>query len=579
MSTVMKEHTTPLEDGAQVILHPNQIDEQDGFNPRQFFDPAEQKALEDSVKEHGVIQSLNIRQNPDNPDGYIVVTGHRRLRAAKATQLNSVPCIFRTLTDRQALALAEIENSQRADISIAEEARTARRLLDACDGDRGEVLRLLGWSASMLDSRLLLLHATESVLDALAKREIKIGHAELLAGLPAVTQDASLPKVVETGMSVQEFKSRIDGIAQSLSAAIFDTSDCNGCPNNSSTQCGLFSEALTEGQCVGRECWARKSTEALVAKKAELAETYNCVFLDTEKTPDTHTLLLRDKVGKDQFDACKGCANFGAILNSAPGLVGEVSEEVCFDLGCNAKMVAEYAAELKKADAANKTKNRSGKSGTSSAKGKSGKAKSKAVAATPKKVDEQIDKFVRQQAVSLAKRDPATVRAVSLYALLNDAQMVSELGKSSLDRHQAIAILHDMADTELDALELKAVCYQLGKQASRYDSKEHVNTAAALLKVTQTNLTGLFVLDQDFLAAHTKGGIESLLIEAHDASGGKFVPWYEAQGDGKQTLKKLLGNKVPNLIESILSSGFDFSQWVPTCITERINKIKVKANP
>lgn len=581
MNTALANPARMIEDGDLLYLSPLQIEEQPGFNPRSYYDPQTQKELDESIAAEGVQQNLVVRPQAGRPDAYWVIAGHRRLRSAKQARLEEVPCLIRLVDDRQALAIATLENDKRDNISPAEEALQARRMLDACNGDRDEATRLLGWSRSRLDARLLLLHADESVLTALAERKVKLGIAELLSTLPKPAQAKNLPAIVEKGYSVAEVKVRIEGMAQMLSAAIFDTTGCNGCPHNSSTQATLFPDALGEGQCTGRACHAEKTKAALDTKKSQIAEQYNCVFLDIEKEPGTWAFLIREGkqgVGPEQFDACKGCAHFGAIISSEPGCEGQVREEVCFDLACNTKMVAAHAATLGTPQTdVQGTPQKGNQAGKTQTKKKT-TAKNKSVNAVPKKVTDYVDGFLREQASEIASRDPATIRAVTLHALLDAAGMLDRLGKKGRSRAEAIRILHGMDDTALDALELAAVQHQLHEQKGRFgDGEEFVKAAIQVVVSTQTDLTGRFTLTKAFLEAHTKSGIEALMREAADPEGRTFVDWYESQ-EGKPSFKKLVSRTMGELIEAIMESGFDFTRWVPKCVTKAIADV-ARSNP
>lgn len=205
-----------------------------------------------------------------------------------------------------------------------------------------EAARLLGWSLPKLDARLLLLHAVPAVLDALTQRRIKLGHAELLAGLPEATQIGTLGKILSDAISVATLKARLSGFALDLSAAIFDKTDCTTCPHHSTRQAALFAEALGEGRCQNRACHAEKTRQALWAKKADLEATYPSVFLDTERAPNTWTLLSATGptgVGAAQFAACQTCRAFAARLSSQPGQEGVVEAPLCTDLTCHREKV------------------------------------------------------------------------------------------------------------------------------------------------------------------------------------------------------------------------------------------------
>ena len=239
---------TVSEDGQLRYLPLETIDVQPGFNPRQFFADTEFQQLIASVRAQGIIQPIVVRPPQESPGRYWVIAGERRWRAAREARLpEDMPALVRQVDERAALLLALAENGNRDGISPAEEAQAARRLLAACEGDRDEATRLLGWTPTKFAARQLLLHAAPAVLTALAERRIKPGHAELLAGLPAPTQDGTLARVMADQISVADLKTRIAGFALDLAAAIFDKDECLACPHNSSVQAALFEEGIGEG--------------------------------------------------------------------------------------------------------------------------------------------------------------------------------------------------------------------------------------------------------------------------------------------------------------------------------------------
>lgn len=345
----------PLTTGDGQLLHlpVGWIEVEPGFNPRTFFEGAEFAELVASVRAHGVQQALWVRPAPDYaPDAprFLLIAGERRWRAAREAGLAAVPAMVRHADGRQALILADLENNPqfRVGLSPAEEARFARRFLGECEGDRAEAAKLLGWSPAKLEARLLLLHAAPAVLDALAARAIKLGHAELLAGLPEATQAGTLAKVLSDGIAVAALKERIGGFALDLNAAIFDKTGCAACRRHSSRQAALFSEAVAGGRCQNRACHGDKTRAALEAKKAGLREEYPAVFLDTERAPDTVAALVEagpGGVGAAQFVACQGCRHFAARLSTQPGREGQVQAPLCANLACHREKVAAATAQ------------------------------------------------------------------------------------------------------------------------------------------------------------------------------------------------------------------------------------------
>jgi PRTRC genetic system ParB family protein len=259
-------------------------------NPRKFFNDAKQQELTRSMAGAGILQPIIVRpiKEAETANGFWLIAGERRLRAAHMLKWKDIPAVVRDVSDEDALLMATIENTVRSDMSPAEEAQAARKILQAARNDRAEARRLLGWGESKFNARLALLHASQAVLDALTEGKIKLGHAELLSQLPAKTQDGTLPKIIEKGMGVQDLRAAIQQFALALANAPFDTTGCNGCPHNSCFQKTLFDDHLEkDAQCANRECYAAKTKEAIETKKDELAERFNAVFTDAEREPNT----------------------------------------------------------------------------------------------------------------------------------------------------------------------------------------------------------------------------------------------------------------------------------------------------
>jgi len=134
-----------------------------GKNPRGFFCPKEMAELIESVRVHGIAQSILIR--PIGDGKYQIIAGERRYRAAMTAHGDEfdAPVLIIECTEEQAEILANIENTQRADMSPTEEGKSAAQILGQVRGDRDEAARLLSWSRSRLDSRLALMNCSELV--------------------------------------------------------------------------------------------------------------------------------------------------------------------------------------------------------------------------------------------------------------------------------------------------------------------------------------------------------------------------------------------------------------------------------
>ncbi|BCG05592.1 hypothetical protein PPGU19_101600 (plasmid) [Paraburkholderia sp. PGU19] len=337
-------------------------------NPRTYFDAAEMEELTASVREKGVIQPVIVRTLADG--GFALVAGGRRYRAAMTAHGEDyqIPVVVKEIDEVEAKQLAIIENIQRADMSPAEEAIAAAEQVGLCKGDRDEVARIFGWSRATLDKRLALMNCSASVLEALNTRQILLGHAELLAALPKETQDKLLPVIIKEGKPVPELKKTIEQVACSLSAAIFEKTDCANCPHNSSTQGEMFGESIATGNCTNRTCFNEKTEKQLEAVAANLRDDFPVVRI--VRAGDNHTRIQlavegAKGVGEEQARACHACQNYGAAVSGLPDSIGKVYKGQCFDTVCNMKMVAK---RLQAEKAAAEPKPEAKGSGTGSAK-------------------------------------------------------------------------------------------------------------------------------------------------------------------------------------------------------------------
>ena len=290
------------EDGQLCWLPVNAISSRAGHNPRRHFDVAKMRELVESVRTQGVIQPIVVRAIDEGR--YQIIAGERRWRAAREAGLDEIPALIRVVDDLQSMQMAMVENTHRDDLAPSEEAQKARDLLTLCHGDRDEARRRLGWSASKLDSRLALLHCTPAVLEALDSRRLTLGHGELLATLAPDTQDGTLPRILEQGISIAQLRERIGQVARPLGRAIFDQAVCQGCAHNSEVQGQLFATHIDSGQCSNPKCYGDKTRLVLEAKKQAMAQEVAAVWLDTERAPETFAVLEATGtlgVGPQQF--------------------------------------------------------------------------------------------------------------------------------------------------------------------------------------------------------------------------------------------------------------------------------------
>lgn len=235
-----------------------------GYNPRRYFDSRKHDELVASLRLRGMLQPILVRPARETGDGYLIVAGGRRYRAALEAfgPEGEVPVIIREMTDQEALEAAIDENDVRDDASETEQADAAVRVLAACQDDRGEAARRLGWSKTKLDRRLALAGLCEPVKHALDERRIKLGHAELLAAVPADKQEKALETILASGLDVGKTRDLLMRVTQDLAHACFDKSECLACPFNSAAQRALFETHIEDGHCTNAGCFELKTQAA-----------------------------------------------------------------------------------------------------------------------------------------------------------------------------------------------------------------------------------------------------------------------------------------------------------------------------
>lgn len=172
--------------------------------PRSNLDADGLKELADSIREHGVLQPLIVAR-PKTGEGYLLIAGERRLRAAQMAGLTSVPVIVRQADERQSLEWTLIENLQRTDLSPLETAEGYRQLADDFDLSHQEIATRVGKSRAAVTNTLRLLKLSPAVREALMNTTISEGHARALLALPSTqAQSAALQTVVRRGLNVRQ---------------------------------------------------------------------------------------------------------------------------------------------------------------------------------------------------------------------------------------------------------------------------------------------------------------------------------------------------------------------------------------
>ena len=149
--------------------------------PRIEFDEASLRSLSDSIRRYGILQPLTVRRTDE---GYELIAGERRLRAAKLAGLREVPCLLARSSEEESALLALIENLQRRDLHYLEEAAAIARLIATYGLSQEQAAERLGKSQSAIANKLRLLRHGETVLSALREAGLTERHARALLKLP-----------------------------------------------------------------------------------------------------------------------------------------------------------------------------------------------------------------------------------------------------------------------------------------------------------------------------------------------------------------------------------------------------------
>jgi ParB family transcriptional regulator, chromosome partitioning protein len=178
------------------------------FQPRREIHQEPLEELAASIKANGVIEPIIVRPLPAGTAGdarYEIVAGERRWRAAILAGLTDIPTIVRQISDKEAVALALIENIQREDLTAAEEARALKRLISEFSLTHNEVADIVGRSRAAVSNLIRLLDLPDTVVALIDSKALGMGHARALLGLDDDAERKRLARLVsDRGLSVRE---------------------------------------------------------------------------------------------------------------------------------------------------------------------------------------------------------------------------------------------------------------------------------------------------------------------------------------------------------------------------------------
>jgi ParB family chromosome partitioning protein len=192
--------TAEANGGSQAEVALDRI-QQNPFQPRKSFDPEELSTLCASIKSHGILQPLVVRAVGD---GFQVIAGERRLRAAREAGLSTVPVRVVDFNDQQTLEAALVENIQRTDLNPIEKAQGFKDYLDRFGMSHEQLAQRLGLARPTITNLVNLLELQPEVQEAVRVNQISEAHAKLLKGIKDATrQVAACKQIIAQGLSVK----------------------------------------------------------------------------------------------------------------------------------------------------------------------------------------------------------------------------------------------------------------------------------------------------------------------------------------------------------------------------------------
>lgn len=189
-------------DAASLRTVPIEALEPGPFQPRIGMDRESLEELAASIREHGILQPILVREKRGSPGSYEIIGGERRWRAAQVAQLHEVPVVVRELGDREAMAAGLVENLQRQDLNAVEEAEGYKRLLDEFGMTQELLGQAVGKSRSHVANTMRLLSLPEQVRDFVRNGVLSAGHARALVGSPDPAKLAA--QIVARGLNVRQ---------------------------------------------------------------------------------------------------------------------------------------------------------------------------------------------------------------------------------------------------------------------------------------------------------------------------------------------------------------------------------------
>lgn len=537
-------------------LNPSQIKEPVWGNPRTTIADADYQELLSSIRAKGIHTPIMVRPVTG---GYEIVAGWTRRRAAIECAFETIPCLVRDMSDNEAYELAVSENSDRTQLSIFDEAKSFRRIVENHNGDLNAAAEEMGWNKAKFDRALQLLRASEKVQNLIGHKQdngfiLSVGHAARLSVLPESLQDKIVDAVIRDKMTVAILKDKIDKAAKRpLATAVFCTQDCQNCQFNTEIQTSLFSEEQA-ANCTNPPCFTKKTEEHFEAKMKELESEYGkVVLLSTISDPVT---VDAQQVGKEQFNnGCLGCDKHCAVLADKGMKQGQIMEHQCLDRHCATEHGK--AEQQRKVDAA-KAQNEPQQPSANATQGaptkptaSAPKAKAQVSATMPKRLILESQTALRTTAKNALTQHPSYFLAVA-YAALNVKC------ESGLKMEDQVIKAMSLSPEELEKAMSKAI-----DKITHDVQREDFNVERMLIRAANTHIEGFqeqATHDWTPTQERLKDMTNAIRQQVLEQSG--FAQAYQDAHSEKE-YQSLLKLKTDDQVKAILAFTFDWSEYAP----------------
>jgi len=208
---VIKREVERQDASAMINLNVNEI-QPSRFQPREDFNDEKLKELIASIQEKGFLQPILVHKTAE---GYELIAGERRLRAAKSLGMSEIPAIVKSVSDEDVLVLSIIENVQREELNPIEEAHAFQRLMNEFNFTQERLAQSVGKDRSTVANILRLLNLPQEIQDAVSRGTISMGHARTLLSLPTANDQAVFfKKIISKSLSVRELENLVQGKTQ-----------------------------------------------------------------------------------------------------------------------------------------------------------------------------------------------------------------------------------------------------------------------------------------------------------------------------------------------------------------------------